>query len=383
MRFLHLSDTHLGYNQYGLSERGKDFFDAFNEAIEIAIERKVDFIIHTGDFFHSSRPSNRVIVDAINILSRLKDRNIPIFTISGNHDRGSNVKDVSPLNILQSAGLTLVDQKVVEYNGVFISGIKYISKAGLRHLGNLRGSIERLLDQTGEGFKILMLHQEFYPLFPESGLYLSEEIPEGFNYVGIGHYHIFQEPAVINKAVVVQPGSTEFTAYHESEEKIDKGVYIVDVDKDIKTEFVKLNNLRPFVSVRLEEDKLESILKNLKEEVEKKSSLSGKKVVVIFRGRLKDTGTKEIVELLEDYGFRAGTENILHINFNVTREIQVQDVGVVIENEEKLLSSELKKILGDIELYETVKEVIDHLRSFESIDDAKKYLKENPDILEL
>jgi hypothetical protein len=276
----------------------------------------------------------------------------------------------------------VVDQKVIEHQGVYISGIKYVSKAGLRHLGGLRESINRLLDQTGEGFKILMLHQEFHPFFPESDLYISQEIPEGFDYVGIGHYHIAQEPALINGAFIVQSGSTEFTAYHESEEKKEKGVYIVNVENDINAEFVKLKDTRPFISILLNEERLEDNIIDLKEKLEKILSSHHKKPVVIFKGRLKSS-IKDILKILEKNKLRAGTDHILHFNFNISREIQIQNEKILFENEDRLLSEELKRMIGDKELYSSVKEVVDHLKTFESIDEAKKYLKENPDLLEI
>ena len=86
MKFLHVTDTHLGYNQYGLEERGQDFFDVFKEAVDIAIENEVDFILHTGDFFHTSRPSNQVILEGLEIINKVKvsiiaiNRGIFIFT---------------------------------------------------------------------------------------------------------------------------------------------------------------------------------------------------------------------------------------------------------------------------------------------------------------
>ena len=43
MKFSHISDTHLGLIQYGLSEREQDVYDSFNQAIDISIKDKVDY----------------------------------------------------------------------------------------------------------------------------------------------------------------------------------------------------------------------------------------------------------------------------------------------------------------------------------------------------
>lgn len=379
MKFVHLSDTHLGFHQYGLEERAKDFFDAFNEAVDFAIDKKVDFVIHTGDFFHSSRPSNQVILQGINILQRLKDTGIPIFVISGNHDRGSQIRDVSPLSILEPFGLNLIDKGIKEYEGIFIGGLKYISKAGLRQIGGLREILEKYLETAGNGFKILLLHQEFQPYFPTSNLYLEKELPEGFDYVGIGHYHITQVPAKIKGATVVYPGSTEFTAYNESEEKKGKGFFYIEVeDGSISPQFIPLKNRRPFIYYRFKEEELDNILLKLKEDIEKIDG--SKKPVIVFKGILKNITQKDIVSLLENEGI---SNKILHIQFNLSREIQTGDKVVIHEATEEKILQELKKLIGDDHLFNSVVEALTFLKSFENIDEVKKYLKENPKLIDI
>ena len=45
MLFSHISDTHLGLQQYGLEEREQDIYDAFNHTIDISIKDHVEFVI--------------------------------------------------------------------------------------------------------------------------------------------------------------------------------------------------------------------------------------------------------------------------------------------------------------------------------------------------
>ena len=383
MKFVHISDTHLGYHQYGLQERAEDFYDVFDEAVDFAIEKKVDFVIHTGDFFHSSRPSNQVILQGISILQKLKDAGIPIFVISGNHDRGSQVRDVSPLKILEPSGLKLIDNGVIEYDGIFFAGLKYISKAGLKQIGgSLRPIFEKYLKNMGNGFKILMLHQEFQPFFPSSNLYLKNEIPEGFDYVGIGHYHIPQMPAVINGATVVQPGSTEFTAYNEKEEEAGKGFYYVEVDgKEVKPQFIKLNRRRPFLYYRFSEENIEELIKQIKEDIEKLGG--GKKPVIVFKGVLKELTYKDIYKYLSAEGISEEEGSILHLHFNLTREVAEEEGFSVIETSTEKINQELKRLIEDDELFESVVETLNFLRTFDNIDEIKKYLKENPDAIDI
>lgn len=86
-RLLHVSDTHLGKRQYGSNIRRQDFADAFERAIQIAIDRDVDAVIHTGDLFDDPTPSLETIVDAADVINSLEDNGIPFYGIVGNHER--------------------------------------------------------------------------------------------------------------------------------------------------------------------------------------------------------------------------------------------------------------------------------------------------------
>ena len=44
MKFAHLADTHLGYRQFGLIEREKDFYEVFEKVIDKIIEEKEDIL---------------------------------------------------------------------------------------------------------------------------------------------------------------------------------------------------------------------------------------------------------------------------------------------------------------------------------------------------
>jgi len=57
-RILHVSDTPIGYQQYRNTTRREDFFEAFEQTIDIARgehpnhdNEPVDAVLHTGDLF--------------------------------------------------------------------------------------------------------------------------------------------------------------------------------------------------------------------------------------------------------------------------------------------------------------------------------------------
>ncbi len=384
MKFLHITDTHLGYHQYGLEERAHDFFDVFNEAIDIAITEKVDFVIHTGDFFHTSRPSNTVFLQGIEILKRLQDANIPIFAIAGNHDRGNRVKDVSPLQILKSFNLKLIEQETLEFEGIHISGLKYLSKIAIRRLKTIREILERFLENGKDSnFHILMLHQEFQPMFPE-GLFIKKEIPEDFNYIGIGHFHERQKPFKHGKGYVVYPGSTEFTAYSKNEEKVPKGVYLVERDENaLNIKFVELKNRRPFLSYRFKEYEIEDTIKNIKYDIEKLREAGKKPPVIILNCEVEKISLKEITGILSENGIVPDKKGILYINFKLSRKEDRENRELGLKVGEINIKEELKSLLNDEELTDKVYEIIETAKAMESVDDFKKYLRENPDALEI
>src|SRR6266516_1192936 len=85
--FIHVADTHLGYEQYGVRERFNDFSRTFWNIIEDAERRNVDFVVIAGDLFNKRAIDAQTLIHAIEGLKKLKERNIPVISIEGNHDR--------------------------------------------------------------------------------------------------------------------------------------------------------------------------------------------------------------------------------------------------------------------------------------------------------
>ena len=56
MRILLATDNHLGYGEK-VPIKAEDSFIAFDEILEIAIEKDVDFVLLGGDLFHENKPS--------------------------------------------------------------------------------------------------------------------------------------------------------------------------------------------------------------------------------------------------------------------------------------------------------------------------------------
>ncbi|MHA1192331.1 MAG: metallophosphoesterase [Promethearchaeota archaeon] len=63
IKFIHVSDLHLGKRQYNLTERYKDYFRAFQWILDLAISEKVDFLLVSGDLFDNKNVNPSVLSD--------------------------------------------------------------------------------------------------------------------------------------------------------------------------------------------------------------------------------------------------------------------------------------------------------------------------------
>jgi len=139
MNFIHASDIHLGYAQYGLEERFRDYARAFQSVIKYAIDHRVEFILISGDLFHKRNINAPTYLQAYKVLQELKDRSpsTQVYAIEGNHDLAFHQDGKSWLEILNSQGLLRLirlkeagDIKLmgdhVELDNFRIFGVRYI-----------------------------------------------------------------------------------------------------------------------------------------------------------------------------------------------------------------------------------------------------------------
>jgi len=120
------SDFHLGYGYN--TEREKDCFFVLEEILK----EPADLILFAGDLFDSRVPRLEVLAEAMNFLSKLKEKKseakfiecdkeinkralhgVPFISIYGNHERRANL--INPIQSLEKAGLliNLHCQKIV------------------------------------------------------------------------------------------------------------------------------------------------------------------------------------------------------------------------------------------------------------------------------
>jgi len=278
MLFSHISDTHLGLVQYGSNEREQDVYDAFNQAIDISIKDKVDFVIFAGDIFENPKPNGNAILQMANALKRLKENDIKSFFILGEHDVSNVTSNPVPfvyhnLDFAKYIG----DGKPIEYKGIMLVGFDKIRPPEMAQ------NKERFLDidktvENFSGHKILVLHQGITEFNKFAGELQSTDLPKNFTYYAMGHLHDKDVKQFNNlKGPIVYPGSIELTT-SEGIKDIKKGFFEVDISgNEAIPNWIELDT-RPQFSFKTE---YKELTKTIDEIIEKISSLTKKPVIEV------------------------------------------------------------------------------------------------------
>ena len=302
MKFSHISDTHLGLIQYGLEEREQDIYDSFNQAIDISIQDKVDFVIFAGDIFHTPNPSGTAILQMANALKRLKENEIESFFVLGEHDI-SRVRSTPIPYVYHNLEFSkyVGRGEPVYYKDVMIVGFDKIRKNEMTGLEEKFSRVESLADKH-KGHKILVLHQGITEVNKFAGEVNSTDLPKNFTYYAMGHLHDkFLKQYDHLKGPLAYPGSTEMTT-SEGIKETEKGFFKVDIsDDEAKPEWIKLDT-RPQISVKTEFENIDSAIKELNEKI---SGLEKKPIIEIkihgenlerdaIEGKISDLASKSL-----------------------------------------------------------------------------------------
>jgi DNA repair exonuclease SbcCD nuclease subunit len=233
MKIVHIADLHLGFRQFqrltptGLNQREADVAHAFKKAIDRIIELKPDVILVAGDVFHAVRPTNPAILQAYFHFSRLKEE-LPdtlIVMIAGNHDTPRTVETGSILSLFKSLGITVVES---DPKSIFFED------RGLHVYAVPDGTAKaaRIAPLPQAKHNVLLIHAEvegvinrFSTIGERSSpdLSMRELAPEKWDYVALGHYHVYRQVA----PNAYYSGATEYTStnvWGEVDEQREKNI---------------------------------------------------------------------------------------------------------------------------------------------------------------
>lgn len=269
MRIIHFSDTHLGFhdldvlNADGINQREVDFYDAFRQVVDQALDIRPDYVIHTGDMFHRPHPTNRAIAQCLLQLKRLSDEKIPLVMIAGNHSmpRTSMTSPImDALRSLDHVYPVFQDRyEKIEFDHICFHALPHSNdeQLALEEIDTLYDNQEKLIGTDKPN--VLMMHcsvgasylMEEYGerVFPVE----KSDLFEKMDYVALGHWHGFGK--IGKKGQVYYAGSTERTS--SSDKRMDKGFAIVEIDDEGTQVSHHAIQLRSWVEICIETSGIE------------------------------------------------------------------------------------------------------------------------------
>ncbi len=365
MKFAHLADIHLGYEQYNQPWRADDFARSFRVAAMKAIDADVDFAIVAGDLFHRSVPNPKTLRDAIEVLAVFKEHDVPVFAVEGNHDRSA--RGISAYHLLERLGLLHVlgfRKERIEGEHVTSERIEnvYLVKGicdGVEIIGTgylTRWRLEKVLPllRPESDESVLVLHQavkEVIDVELDMAYELTlKDLPKA-SYYALGHVHIARV-AKRGDSYLVYPGAierydareasqfVEFSDELRVREGVRKGFFLVN---DFEPEFVEVET-RNLINILVEAER--------RDEAEAKLSramkLAGSEDVVVARVRCwDDVDVRRLNEL---------TSAARHVELRFERVREESESFELVAESEFFSEFELK-------LIELLREESDALRS--------------------
>ncbi len=268
MKFIHLSDLHLGkrVNEFSMIE---DQNYILREIIRIIDEERPDGVIIAGDIYDKSVPSEEAVCLWDDFLHMLATRKLEVYVISGNHDSAVRVSEMH--RIVDAAGIHLspvYNGKIScftredEFGEVCIHLLPFIKPANVRasfpeekiesYTDAVRVALAKGTEIDSAKRNILVAHQ----FVTGATRCESEEITIGgldnvdasvfeeFDYVALGHLH---GPQYVQSENIRYSGTP--LKYSFSEKDHHKSVTVIELRKKGDCEIRKIE-LKPLRDLR-------------------------------------------------------------------------------------------------------------------------------------
>lgn len=224
MKIAIIGDLHLSYKQYGLDEREKDFYRRWHAIISDIIARQdISVVLQLGDIFDSHLPSSIALYEYEKGLSKLLEKNIEYYSITGNHTLIRKQHFMSPDELFTHIlDIQSLDDTHIVLEDVFIAGIKYRTES---NKDDLLYAIQEQTEYAKKhnGLKILLLHQAIDTDLIYGAELSEDDLPiDVFDYIFIGHLHSKIERKHHN-CHIIYPGSIERSNTTEAKDEINRG----------------------------------------------------------------------------------------------------------------------------------------------------------------
>lgn len=243
MKFIHTADLHIGrrLNDIPLLD---DQRHILNQISGIAVSESADAILLSGDIYDKSMPGADAMSLFDEFISRLAEKDIKVFMISGNHDSSERISYLS--DIISKAGIYAsytFDGKLqkVSFEEVDVYLLPYIRPLQVRRfypdeaINTYEDAVRVVIDNSEvdkNRSSILLSHQFIIggetsdsEEFAVGGLdSISGSVFDDFDYVALGHLH---KPQKVKRESMRYAGSP--LKYSISEANHKKSVTVVDI----------------------------------------------------------------------------------------------------------------------------------------------------------
>lgn len=272
IHLVHCSDIHLDRNfNFGEPlksvERRKDVENNFVKTVDFAIKERTDLFLISGDIFDRFNPSNTARSFFTIQIKKLKDKNIEVVMIAGNHEVPKFGATALAVDSLQSAGLATVfsatkifQEKTFNFNNesVHLVGKSYnVKNQNLNPFDNFN------IKKKGK-YQICLIHGSLVganitPTNPHVTLYHPfgiNDVDSSINYLALGHFHNYFKRKT--NTTICNPGSIEKLNWSEVNDQ--KGFAFVELNSEGENvDFIPLES-RKF---KLIEITLDNKIKNI------------------------------------------------------------------------------------------------------------------------
>jgi DNA repair exonuclease SbcCD nuclease subunit len=359
MLFAHIADCHIG------SWRDPKLRDvstkAFIKTVDLCIDKKVDFIIISGDLFNTSLPSIDLLKETTKKLKQLKDNNIPVYIIAGSHDFSPSGKTM--IDVLEKAGLIenvakgeVIDEKlklnftIDEKTGAKITGL--LGKKGSLEKEYYENLLKEDLEKES-GYKIFMFHSALTELKPEDLKDMESHplsfLPKNFNYYAGGHPHYIFEKQEKDFGLIAYPGPLFPNNFRELEKLERGGFYFVNV-KNKKT-ILEWQPIQIYNIFKINIDADHKTPEQIESEIKEKTKIQEfNNTIITLRikgilesGKPSNINFKEIFDMLYEKSAFFVMKNTSKLTTSEFEEIKMQTTSVE-DVEAKLIKEHLQQI---------------------------------------
>ena len=278
MKFLHLSDLHLGKQMNDVSLLEDQEAMLMYQIVPIAQKEHVDAVLIAGDIYQRSTPQAEAVALFDRFVSKLAAMGKKVFVISGNHDSAQRISYFSAL--VKPSGVYMTEafegqmQSVTlsdAYGELVIWMLPFLRPQQVKRflpeekIVTYQDAMQAVLRQTPIDKKkrnILMCHQFITGAATSDsedrsigGLeQIDAALFDAFDYVALGHIH---RPQKIRRQTLRYAGSP--LKYSFSEADFDKSVPVIDMQEKGYID-VHTVALKPLHDVRRVEGMLDELM---------------------------------------------------------------------------------------------------------------------------